>query len=484
MQHRQLHMHGQPQLSLRPVPLIRSSPAHHRLTNVCRSHAAKTNSQDPSRASKGPAKSAAAMLAAAALLLSPMTVPAGPALAAGELADTNSSSSSSTLTPTSLSGLVAASASDQQMDQGEQAGWGAQGITAAGSSQHVSSSTEDPQPSKNPGWPMPSPMPHPPAAPPQSPAPGTPQQPSLPPGAPDLLPRQPAPGPGPQQSPKPELPPLPDVPPQLLPPCQPNPGPPQLLPPCQPPGVAPPIRPAQIDVIASGPSSASGRLTPAAADVSGGVSVRSDSPGVGAYGGASAAAAVAAAAPKPAMQLAEIALVPASPVERASGADATLGAAFDAVLAPRAADAVPAAAAPSTLDLPQGVTPSGRLDSSNMSINLDSKLAGTGKADDASSSKDGKTSSKSSISKYAGSKGTGGAGTGVASSAGTAGALDAFGDLQPGSITLEQVAKEAGKLGLQLLEVAVRIAVFLIKYTLQAFIWLVKLIAKYISSAN
>jgi hypothetical protein len=119
-----------------------------------------------------------------------------------------------------------------------------------------------------------------------------------------------------------------------------------------------------------------------------------------------------------------------------------------------------------------------------MSINLDSKLAGTGKAADASSSKSSSSKDGSKGTGSQGSKGPSSAGTGVGNSAGTAGALDAFSDWQPGSITLEQVAKEAGKLGLQLLEVVVRISVFLIKYTLQAFIWLVKLIAQYISSAN
>jgi hypothetical protein len=116
-----------------------------------------------------------------------------------------------------------------------------------------------------------------------------------------------------------------------------------------------------------------------------------------------------------------------------------------------------------------------------MSVNLDGKLAGTGKAAvvSSSSSKDGSKAAGSQ-----GSKGTSSAGTGVGTSAGSAGALDAFSDWQPGSITLEQVAKEAGKLSLQLLEVVVRIGVFVIKYTLQAFIWLVKLIAQYISSAN
>lgn len=477
----QLHA---PQLALRPAPLIRSP------SNVCgrvgvkylqsQIHHAQNNSQASSNAVEGlslqPAKSAAAVLAAAALVLTPMTVPAGPALAAGELSGMNGSS---TPTPTTFSGLVAASANYQQMVQGQQAGWGARGMTAAWVSQQDSTSAEGPQPSKNPGWPMPSPMPHPPADPPQSPSPGNPQQPSLPLGPPDLLPRQPAPGPGSQQNPKPDLPPIPDVPPQLLPPCKPNSDPPQLLPPCQPPGVAPPIRPVQTDAVMVGVSSTSSSAVPAAAEVSGGASVHGDSQGVGA---ANAAAAVAAAAPpRLAMQVSEVALVPASPVERATGADAPLGAAFDAVLAPRAAGDVPAAAAPSTLDRPQGVVPSGQLDSSNMSVNLDSKLAGTGKAAvvSSSSSKDGSKAAGSQ-----GSKGTSSAGTGVGTSAGSAGALDAFSDWQPGSITLEQVAKEAGKLSLQLLEVVVRIGVFVIKYTLQAFIWLVKLIAQYISSAN
>lgn len=193
----------------------------------------------------------------------------------------------------------------------------------------------------------------------------------------------------------------------------------------------------------------------------------------------------AAIVPKPAMHLTDTALVTASPVESVSGADAPLDAAFDAVLTPAAGGAVPAAAAPTTLEKSQDVTPSSKLDSSNMSINLDSKGVTPSKGS-ASPSKatapTSKDSSKDSGSK--GSKGSSSAGTGVGNTAGTAGALNALTDWQPGSITLEQVGTEAGKLALQLLEVVVRIGVFLIKYTLKAFIWLVKAIAQYVSASN
>jgi uncharacterized membrane protein len=62
--------------------------------------------------------------------------------------------------------------------------------------------------------------------------------------------------------------------------------------------------------------------------------------------------------------------------------------------------------------------------------------------------------------------------------------LNALADWQPGSIKVQQVLTEAGKLGLQLLEVVVRIAVFVIKYTLKAFIWLVKAIGQAVQAST
>jgi hypothetical protein len=126
-----------------------------------------------------------------------------------------------------------------------------------------------------------------------------------------------------------------------------------------------------------------------------------------------------------------------------------------------------------------------------MSVNLDSRVLPTGKqaagTQDDSSSSGSSSGSKGTTSATNASKG-GSATTGVrGSSSNGGGGSAAAGALDwqaGGSITLQQVAGEAGKLGLQLLEVLVRVAVFVVKYTLKAFIWLVKLIAQYVSNTN
>lgn len=118
------------------------------------------------------------------------------------------------------------------------------------------------------------------------------------------------------------------------------------------------------------------------------------------------------------------------------------------------------------------VVPSGGLDSSNMSVNLDgrgptgNKLAARGAA---APTNDTDSSSRGS--------------SRVRATAGNGGALNVFSP-QPGSITLGQVVAEAGRLGLSLLEVLVRVAVFVVKYTLKAFIWLVKAIGQWATAAS
>lgn len=174
------------------------------------------------------------------------------------------------------------------------------------------------------------------------------------------------------------------------------------------------------------------------------------------------------------------------------GADSPVDAALDAALAlPHLGTAAAAALTPTTLDRPQQreaatiITPSSKLgSSSDMSVNLDSRVLPIGKQaadkqDSSSSSSDyGRGSSSSKGSDTTGVRGSSSSGGGGGGSA--AGALD----WQPGSISVQQVAGEAGKLGLQLLEVLVRVAVFVVKYTLKAFISLVKLIAQYVSNTN
>jgi hypothetical protein len=237
-------------------------PNAHKLNHGGGIKASTSSDMEPSRLASSIAgidiaKPAAGMVTALALLVSPMTVPAGPAHAAGELASApgSSSSNSSSINSSgsisvtllaavpavdgSLTTVAAPTNSTQQLEQGVHGG-------VASFKQHMPQpdslqlQVSDPQSSTNPGWAPPSPMPHPPASPPQrpSPTPGTPPRPSLPPGPPQLLPRKP-PVPD-SRSPAPELPAVPDVPPQLLPPCPANPQPPQLLPPCR---VPPPIRP-------------------------------------------------------------------------------------------------------------------------------------------------------------------------------------------------------------------------------------------------
>lgn len=266
-------------------------------------------------------KSAAAALAAAALLLSPMGVPAAPAFAAGEDTTPNNSSSIWGAPPRDAAAFGDVTRVTQV------------GAGQAGDAQH----------SSNPGWPMPSPMPHPPASPPQTPSPGGPQKPSLPPGPPDLLPRQPptpSPLPGPKgpdtqtPTPKPELPQLPDVPPQLLPPCNPNPEPPMLLPPC--PDTPPPVRPmggqtqAGHTTQSSSIGSSGSRVgEPGAGGVADGISSKNSGVEVGVTGPVHAAGSGAT-------HLADTALLAPPLVGADAGVApaAAIDAAFDAALAP------------------------------------------------------------------------------------------------------------------------------------------------------
>jgi hypothetical protein len=234
-----LQLHSQQTLR-KPAHCLRPLNAH-KLSHSSSIKASSSSIKEPSTSPVARiAKPAASMVAALALLASPMTVPAGPAYAAGELASApgsssnNSGSSSRAALLTAAAAAAAPSISTLNLAQG---GWAS---FSQHSQQPVSQQlVSDPQSSSNPGWAPPSPMPHPPASPPQSPSPspnpGTPSQPSLPPGPPQLLPRKP---PVPDSStPAPEVPRVPDVPPQLLPPCPANPQPPQLLSPCPQPRV-------------------------------------------------------------------------------------------------------------------------------------------------------------------------------------------------------------------------------------------------------
>lgn len=77
--------------------------------------------------------------------------------------------------------------------------------------------------------------------------------------------------------------------------------------------------------------------------------------------------------------------------------------------------------------------------------------------------------------------------TTTAQAAGSAGALSVFADWrswEPGSITVGQVLTFAGQLALQLLKVLVQVSAVVIKYALQAFIWLVKQIAAAVTASG
>jgi len=350
-----------------------------------------------------PISFAAALVAAVALVTSPMGAPAFAAPAAGELA----------------SGV----------GQAQDTNMGDSKSTAA-----------DAQPSVDPGWGRPSPMPHPPVSPPQTPSPEGPPKPSLPPGPPDLLPHK-LPAPGPQPTPKPKLPQLPDVPPQLLPPCPPNLAPPQLLPPCPQPQVPPPIRPTQqigFDGQVVGRGSSSTAAWVGAGPV---------------YDGGALTSSMGVAA----AHVTDTALVPDT---HSPDAAAAIDAAFDAALNP--AGDVPAV--PSTLERPQDVKAGSELDSDTMSVNLDGRLPAAGPA------------SKTASSAAPGANAASGSSSPAHSFAGRGGASGS--DWQPGSLTVGQVLSVTGQLALQLLEVLVRGAAFVIKYTLKTFIWLVKLVGQ------
>lgn len=194
------------------------------------------------------------------------------------------------------------------------------------------------------------------------------------------------------------------------------------------------------------------------------------------------------------MRLSDTAEAPkAAPVfaPGASGADSPIDAALDAALGlPNPGTAAAAAPTPTTLDRPQQgeeattITPSSKLGSSNpMSINLDSKVLPTGNQ---AADKQNSSSSSSDYGRGSSSSSKGPTVTGVrgSSSGGGGGSPARALDFRPGSITMQQVAGEAGKQALQLLEVLVRVAVFVVKYTLKAFIWLVKLIGQYVSNTN
>lgn len=146
--------------------------------------------------------------------------------------------------------------------------------------------------------------------------------------------------------------------------------------------------------------------------------------------------------------------------------------AFDSVLTGCSCCLPCTTGAASTAALAPSPVPSAKLDSSNMSINLDGRVSPTGKTAAGTATPSSKGSTGTSDAK-ASSKASN-----VVGGTGNAGTLNALADWQPGSITVQQVLTEAGKLGLQLLEVVVRIAVFVIKYTLKAFIWLVKAIGQ------
>jgi hypothetical protein len=67
------------------------------------------------------------------------------------------------------------------------------------------------------------------------------------------------------------------------------------------------------------------------------------------------------------------------------------------------------------------------------------------------------------------------------------GASSAFADWrswEPGSITVGQVLTFVGQLALQLLKVLVQVSAVVIKYGLQAFIWLVKQIAAAVTASG
>lgn len=161
-----------------------------------------------------------------------------------------------------------------------------------------------------------------------------------------------------------------------------------------------------------------------------------------------------------------------------AASDSPLDAALDAALAlPHPGTA--AAAAPTTATTPPS-------SSSQMSVNLDSRVLPTGKqaADAQDSSSSGSSKGTAATNASRGSSATTGVRSSSSSGGGGSAAAGALDWQAGGSITLQQVAGEAGKLGLQLLEVLVRVAVFVVKYTLKAFIWLVKLIAQYVSNTN
>lgn len=140
-----------------------------------------------------------------------------------------------------------------------------------------------------------------------------------------------------------------------------------------------------------------------------------------------------------------------------AAAAAAIDAAFDAALNP--AGGVPAV--PSTLERPQKLKAGSELDSGTMSVNLDGRLPAAGSA----------------------SKAATGSGTSAATASSGSSSSPAFNgasgsEWQPGSLTVGQVLSVTGQLALQLLELLVRGAAFVIKYTLKAFIWLVKLIGQ------